>query len=226
MFNSNFSSSINKKDLDAVKKKFYVKHMVCLRDQLVLKSVLDKQGVKCNISAHGAIECLEDITKDRIYELKMGLKNAGLILLDEVESMLIDRIINTIVEMVHYTDSLPKLDFIDVSSEHVVSDTGSVLKIFSDVKGMSILQFFVIQKIERAKELVLYEDMTPDEIAEVLNYKNKDEFIAQFKKITGLTPAYFKRMKEERTKIAGKYLNRSQSDSASTTGASSSSVNI
>lgn len=218
MYKSNSKSSNNKTNLDAVRKKFYVKYMVCLRDQLILKSILNEQGVKCNISPNGAIECFDDITEVQINELKKRMRKSGLILLNEKESMLIDRIINTIVEIVHYSDSLPKLDFMDIISEHIVSDNESVLKIFSDVKGMSVLQFIVTQKIERAKELMLYEDMPYDDIAELLNYKNRDYLIAQFKKTTGLTPAYFKRLREERTKIAETYIHEHRHDS---TGASS-----
>ena len=195
--------------------------MVCLRDQLFLKSVLNEQGVKCNISAHGAVECFEDITEVEINELKVGLSKSGLVLLDEKESMLIDRIINTIVEIVHYTDSLPKMDFMDLISNHIVSGDDSVLKIFSDVKGMSILQFIIVQKIERAKELMLYDDMTLEEIAELLNYKKKGYLVAQFKKTTGLNPDYFKQMKKERAKIVEQYINPPRSDSESAAGTSS-----
>lgn len=209
----NSDSSI---DLEPTRSKLYVKYMVCLRDKQALKSELDEQGLKCRISVHGAIEFLEDITEDRFYELKRGLSKSGLILLEEKESMLIDRIIQTIIEVIHYSDKLPKLNFNDLISKYAISGEESILKIFSDVKGMSILQFIVIQKIERAKELMLYEDKSLEEIAEILNYKNRDFLVAQFKKITGLTPSYFKRLKEQRMRIAEEY--NSSYSSASETG--------
>jgi AraC-like DNA-binding protein len=185
---------------------------------LKVQSVLNKQGLNYRISVHGAIEFLGEITKDQYYEIKAGLSKSGLILLDEKESMLIDRIINTIIEVIHYTDTLPKVNFRDIISKHAISGEEYILKIFSDVKGMSVIQFIIIQKIERAKELMLYEDMPLPEIAELLNYKNQDYLIAQFKKITGLTPLYFKRLKKERMKITEKYINSSHSGA---TGASS-----
>jgi AraC-like DNA-binding protein len=206
------STFSNNKDLGTVRKKLYVKYMVCLRDKLSVQSVLNEQGLNYRISVHGAIEFLEEITKVQYHEVKMGLSKSGLILLDEKESTLIDRIINTIVEIVHYSETLPKLNFSDIISRHVVSDDESILKIFSDVKGMSVLQFIIIQKIERAKEMMLYEDMPLPEIAEILHYKNQDYLIAQFKKITGLTPFYYKRLKKERMVIAEKYFNSSYSD--------------
>ncbi len=202
----NINSSNNHKDKEAFKK-LYVKYMVCLRDKMIVQSVLEKQELNYKFSVHDAIELYEEITKVQYHELKRGLSKSGLILIDEKESMLIDRIINTIIEVIHYTDALPKLNFTDIISEHAGSKSESLLKIFSDVKGMSILQFIVIQKIERAKELLLYDDMPLLEIAEILHYKNEHYMLAQFKKVTGLSPTYFKRLKNERMKIAEQRLN-------------------
>lgn len=215
MFGSTLNSD-NNKDLESISTKLYIKYMVCLRDKLTLKSILDEHGLKCRISVHGAIECLEDITEGQFHELRVSLAKSGLILLDEKESMLIDRIINTIIEVVHYTDTLPKLSFKDIINKQIISGDESILKIFSDVKGMSVLQFIVSQKIERAKELLLYEDVSLKEIADILNYKNENYLIAQFKKITGLTPSYFIRLKKERKKIAGEFINSSYSSAAET----------
>lgn len=204
-------SGSNNNGIEDIHTKLYVKYMVCLRDKLNVQSVLNKQGLNYRISVHAAVEFLEEITKIQQSEIKRDLSKSGLILLDEKESMLIDRIINTIIEVVHYSDSLPKLNFRDIISKQLVSDEDAILKIFSDVTGMSVMQFIVIQKIERAKELMLYEDMPLPEIAELLNYKNQDLLIAQFKKITGLTPSFFITLKKERFKIAEKYIHSSRS---------------
>jgi AraC-like DNA-binding protein len=206
MTDSKLNSSNNHKDKKAVKK-LYVKYMVCLRDKMLVQSVLEKQELNYKFSIHGAIELYEEVTNVQYQELKMGLLKSGLKLIDEKESMLIDRIINTIIEVIHYTDALPKLNFTDIISEIAGSTSDSILKIFSDVKGMSVLQFIVIQKIERAKELMLYDDMPLSEIAEILNYKNEHYMFAQFMNVTGLSPAYFKRLKNERMKIAEQRVN-------------------
>ncbi|REL32885.1 AraC family transcriptional regulator [Rhodohalobacter sp. SW132] len=215
MFGSTLNSN-NTKDSESNRPKLYVKYMVCLRDKLALKSVLTEQDLTCSISVHGAIECLEEISEERFQNLKTSLAKSGLILLDEKDSMLIDRIIQTIVEVIHYSDTLPKLNFRDLISKQTVSGNESILKIFSDVKGMSVLQFIILQKIERAKELMLYEDKTLEEIAEILNYKNKDYLVAQFKKTTGLTPHYFERLKKERLEISEDYIKSPNSDAART----------
>jgi len=195
------SKSGNNSGSENVRKKLYVKFMVCLRDKIVVQSELDRLGLKYRISVQGAIEFLEVITKIQYYELKKSLSKSGLILLDEQESMLIDRIINTIVEVIHYTDKLPKISFSEIINEQTGLRDESILKIFSDVKGMSVMQFIIIQKIERAKELLLYENRSLSEIADILNYKNQDYLVAQFKKLTGLTPAFFIELKNERSKI-------------------------
>jgi len=202
----NYSNSINK-DLETYSSKRYVKYMICLRDKLFLQSKLNKQGINYRMTVHGAIEFLEEISYEKYHQLETELSKAGFILLDEKDSMLIDRIINMILEVIHYSETLPKLKFREIINNHGKLGEGSILKIFSDVKGMSVLQFIVIQKIERAKELMLYEDMPLSEIAELLNYKNQDHLIAQFKKTTGLTPSYYKRLKMERTKITEEFVN-------------------
>lgn len=214
MIDSNNKDNRNKKFSETSEKKIYVKYVVCLRDKIVLQSELEKMGFHYEISVHGAIRFLEKYTKVQYQELKRNLSKKGLILLDEKESELIDRIINTIVEVIHYSESLPNLNFHDIVNKHVISGEESLLKIFSDVKGMSILQFIVIQKIERAKELLLYEDISLKEIAEILNYKNKDYLAAQFKKTTGLTPRYFERLKKERMAVVEKHTAELNSKSA------------
>lgn len=184
--------------MEVLSKKLYVKYMVSLRCKLIVKEELKNLSINYSISVHGAIIFLEAITDYRLNELNQNLQISGLVLLDGPNSLLIDKIINTIIEVVHYSDELPKVDFADAISEKFATDNGSILKIFSDVKGMSIMQYIIIQKIERIKELLIYEDFTLEEIAEKLYYKNKNLLIAQFKKYTGLTPAYFRKFKKER----------------------------
>ena len=194
----------HKKDRDAVRKKLYVKYMLCSRDKLLVKSILNTQKLDYRISVHGAIELYDEVTQVQVDKLGSKLSKSCMVLLDEKESMLIDRIINTIIEVIHYSDTLPKLTFKDFVNELSVSGNESILKIFSNVKGMSVLQFIVIQKIERAKEMLLYEDIPIQEIADLLNYKSEDLLKAQFKKTTGLELLYFKQLKKERMKIAEK----------------------
>lgn len=202
MSDSTNNKNQNHKYSETSGKKLFVKYMVCLRDKIVLQSELDRLGFKYDITVHGAVHFLNEFAIDQHQELRKRLSKFGLDLLDEHDSMLINRIIQTIVQVIHYSDALPKLKFSDLISDYAGEETDSILKIFSDVKGMSVLQFIIIQKIERAKEMLLYEDMPLSEIAELLNYKNQHYLAAQMKKVTGLTPLDFKRLKKERLKIA------------------------
>ncbi len=189
--------------LDATGERYYVKFMVSLRCKMTVKSEMENLGLAFKFSPHGALVFQEDISQAQHDLLKKNLlKKSCLVLLNKTESMVIDKIINTIIEVVHYSDTLPKLNFKDLINKYAIGGGESLLKIFSDVTGMSVLQFIVKQKIERTKELLLYEDMTLSEIADSLNYKNKHYLVAQFKKVTGLHPSYFKRLKKERMKVA------------------------
>lgn len=170
---------------------------------MILKEELGKAGLKYAISPHGAIEFFEGTTKAQIEELNRNLKKSGLELLAPSESMLVDRIINTVIEVIHYSDELPDLSFEDIIGKSLGMGRESILKIFSDVKGISIMQFIILQKIERVKELLLYEDLSLAEISEKLRYKNEHYLIAQFKKYTGLSPSYFRQLGSERMSVAG-----------------------
>lgn len=187
--------------------KLYVKYKVSLRCKVIVKSELDALHLNYKISEHEALVFADGLRDDQHAQLHNNLKKHGMVLLSRSESLLVDNIITTILEVIHYPDSLPKLTFKDLINKHTVSGEESVLKIFSDVKGMSVVQFLVIQKIERAKELLLYEDMLLSDIAKMLNYKNENYLSAQIKKITGLTPLDFKRLKKERLEVAAQTVN-------------------
>lgn len=181
--------------------KRYVKYVVSLRCKMILKEELQKSGLKYRISPHGAVEILEEVMPHELIELNNKLQKLGLELLDETDSLLIDRIINTVIEVIHYSDDLPNLSYEDIIGNSLGSENESILKIFSDVKGISIMHFIVLQKIERIKELLLYDDLSVAEISKKLRYKNESYLIAQFKKFTGLSPTFFKKMKDERMNV-------------------------
>ena len=176
--------------------RLYLRYMVSSRCKNVVKDQLKKLNIKYSFSIHGAIIFLELVTDYRLNELKQNLKQYGIILLSESESLLIDKIINTVIEVVHNSEELPKTKFADLLSYK----NENILRIFSDVKGMSVLQYIVFQKIEKAKELLVYENFSLLEISEKLNYKNERLFISQFEKLTGLSPDYFIEIKNKREK--------------------------
>jgi AraC-like DNA-binding protein len=186
----------------SVKTKLYVRYRVSLRCKAIVESELKKLKIRHSIQPYGAIEFHYNVSQIQLAKLRTNLQRNGLDLLDVGESLLIERIINTIIEVIHQFDELPKLTYSEIIAQNLGETNDSVLKIFSEVVGMSVIQFIILQKIERIKELLLYDDMPLDEIADLLQYKSEQHLVAQFKKFTGLTPDYFKKLKKERMAIA------------------------
>jgi YesN/AraC family two-component response regulator len=179
----------------------YIRYMASLRCKLAAKSEMEKLGIKHSISVHGAIQFTNEFTQEQFDLLDRNLRKHGMILLDEHHSVIIDKIINQVIEVIHYSDELPGYRYNEIINENIGDQDMSVLKIFSDVKGITILHFIILQKVERIKEMLLYEDVSLSEIAEKLRYKNERFLFAQFKKYTGLTPEYFKELKKQRESI-------------------------
>ena len=178
----------------------YIKYMVSLRCKMLVKSELTKLGLHYVIVDLGTIEILEDINPDVFNQLKTNLARFGLELLDDKKSILIDKIKNVIIEMVHYTDELPKVNYSDYISEKLHLDYTYLSNIFSEVKGITIQHFIILHKIERVKELLLYNEMNLTEISYIMNYSSVAHLSNQFKKVTGLSPSYFKLMGKHRNK--------------------------
>ena len=141
---------------------------------------------------------MEDITSEQREQLKINLQKSGLELLDDKRSILIERIKNVIVEMIHYSDEVPKVNYSDFISEKLGYDYTYLANIFSQVKGITIQQFIILNKIERVKELLLYDELSLTEISYRLHYSSVAHLSNQFKKITGLTPTYYKGIANKR----------------------------
>lgn len=174
--------------------------MVSLRCKMVVQSELDKMGIKHAIVELGTVKILDDITPSQRMELKAALLKSGLELLDNKKNILIERIKNVIIEMVHYEDELPEVNYSDYISEKLGYDYTYLANIFSEVKGVTIQHFIILHKIERVKELLLYDELNITEIAYKMNYSSTAHLSNQFKKITGLTPSYYKKLKKKRKK--------------------------
>jgi AraC-like DNA-binding protein len=172
--------------------------MVSLRCKMLVKEELKKIGLSYVTVDLGVVEILEDITSEQHDLFKARLSVSGLELLDDKKSILIEKIKNVIVEMIHYSESLPKLNYSDYISQKLNYDYTYLSNIFSEVKGITIQQFIIIHKIERVKELLLYDELNLTEIAEKLNYSSVAHLSNQFKKITGLSPSYYKLLRQKR----------------------------
>lgn len=174
--------------------------MVSTRCKMVVKDVLKNLGLHFMVVDLGEVEIMEDIDEETRNSLKKGLIVSGLELMDDKKAMLIEKINNVITEMIHYSDEAPKMNYSDYISDKLKYDYTYLSNLFSEVKGITIQQFIIIHKIERAKELLLYDEMNLTEISYKLHYSSVAHLSNQFKKVTGLSPSQFKNLKDKRRK--------------------------
>lgn len=174
--------------------------MVSLRCKMVVHEELNNLGIKHAVVDLGIVEVMNDMTKQQREILKENLLKYGLELLDDKKSILIEKIKNVITEMIHYSDELPKENFSDYISEKLGYDYTYLANTFSEVKGITIQHFIIVNKIEKVKELLLYDELNLTEISYKLNYSSVAHLSNQFKKITGLSPSFYKQLKQKRTR--------------------------
>jgi len=165
---------------------------------MLVMEELKKIGLNYVFVDLGVVEIPINITLDQRNQLKKNLLKSGLELLDDKRSIIIEKIKNIIVEMIHYSDELPKVNYSDYISEKLGYDYTYLANMFSEVKGITIQQFIIIHKIERVKELLIYDELTLTEISHRLHYSSVAHLSNQFKKNTGLTPTYYKQLKNKR----------------------------
>lgn len=165
---------------------------------MAVKEELKKQGLHFIVVDLGEVDIMENISNEQREQLKIGLLQSGLELMDDKRAVLIEKIQNVIIEMVHHSDELPKINYSDYISEKLNHDYTYLSNIFSEVKSITIQQFIIIHKIERAKELMLYDELNLTEISYKLHYSSVAHLSNQFKKVTGLTPSHFKQLKDKR----------------------------
>lgn len=178
--------------------KLFIKYMVSARCITAVKEELRKLGLHFIVVDLGEIDIMENITEQQREQLKRGLTNSGLELMDDKRAVLIEKIIKVIIEMIHHSDEIIKINFSEYLSEKLNHDYTYLSNIFSDVKGITIQQFIIIHKVERIKELLLYDELNLTEISYKLNYSSVAHLSNQFKKVTGLSPSHFKQLKDRR----------------------------
>ena len=172
--------------------------MVCIRCKMVVKDELTKLGLHYNTVELGEADIMENISADQHDQIKTALLKSGLELMDDKKSVLIQKIKNVIVELVHYSDEPLTIKFSEYLSQKLQHDYTYLANLFSEVQGTTIEKFFIAHKIERVKELLVYNELNLTEIAYQMHYSSVAHLSAQFKKVTGLTPSYFKQLKEKR----------------------------
>lgn len=172
--------------------------MVSNRCIVAVKEELKKLGLHFIVVDLGEVDIMEDITTEQREQLKSALLSLGFELMDDKKAILIERIKNTIIEMVHHSDEIVKTNFSDYLSEKLNHDYTYLANLFSEVQGTTIEQFVISHKVERIKELIIYDELNITEIAWKMNYSSVAHLSNQFKKVTGLTPSHFKQLRDKR----------------------------
>ena len=178
--------------------KLYIKYMVSNRCKMAVKEELKKLGLHFIVVDLGEVEIMETITSEQREKLKLSLIDSGLELMDDKRAVLIEKIKNTIIDMVHHSDEMIKTNFSDYLSEKLNHDYTYLANLFSEVQGSTIEHFIINHKIEPIKELIIYDELNITEIAWKMNYSSVAHLSNQFKKVTGLSPSHFKQLKDKR----------------------------
>jgi AraC-like DNA-binding protein len=165
---------------------------------MVVKSELERLGLQHTVIELGEAEINGDISDDKKAKLDAALKKQGLELMDDKKSMLIEKIKTVIIELIHYSDFPLKINLSDYLTSRINYDYTYLANLFSEVQGTTIEHFFIYHKIERVKELLVYDELNLKEIAYKLHYSSVAHLSNQFKKVTGLTPSHFKQLKHKR----------------------------
>lgn len=178
--------------------KLYLKYMVSIRCKMLVKSELEKLGLHFRTVELGEAEIEEDITPSQWTELHQALKKSGIELMDDKKSILIERIKKVVVELVHYSEEPLTINFSDYLSQKLSHNYTYLANLFSESQGITIEHFLIVHKIERVKELIIYNELNITEIAYKMHYSSTAHLSNQFKKITGLTPTFFKALRDKK----------------------------
>ncbi len=178
--------------------KLYIKYMVSDRCKVAVRDTLKNLGLHFVMVNLGVVEIMENITPEKRALLQLGLSKAGLELMEDKKAILIEKIKNAIIQMVHHTDEIIKVNFSDYLSEKLNHNYTYLANLFSEVQGITIEHFIISHKIERIKELIIYDELNITEIAWKMGYSSVAHLSGQFKKSTGLSPSHFKQLKVKR----------------------------
>ena len=165
---------------------------------MAVKAALKELGLHFIVVDLGEVEIMETLSQEQRSQLSVSLHSSGLELMDDKRAILIEKIKNAIVEMVHHANESVKVNFSEFLSKKLSHDYTYLANLFSEVQGTTIEQFIISHKVERIKELIIYDELNISEIAWKLNYSSVAHLSNQFKKVTGLSPSHFKQLKVKR----------------------------
>jgi AraC family transcriptional regulator len=184
----------------------YIKNMVCERCIMAVRRELEAAGIPYQSIQLGEIELPDKLSKEVMKELSENLQLAGFEILDDKRSRIVEKIKNTIVSLIHHNENDLNLKLSALLQEKLEMDYHYLTTLFSSVEGITIEKYTILQRIEKAKELLMYDELSLSQIADQMGYSSVQHLSQQFKKVTGLTPSHFKNLKENKRKPLDKLL--------------------
>ena len=178
--------------------KLFVKNMVCGRCIMMVRTELEKSGFEPVSVELGEVELADHISSEEKEDLNERLESLGFVIIDDKKTRTIENIKTAVIEYIHHTAAPRKLSFSEYFSERIPHDYSYLSKLFSEVQGVTLEQYVITQKIEKVKELLVYDELSLSQIALQLNYSSVSHLSKQFKKITGFTPTHFRQVKENK----------------------------
>ncbi len=178
--------------------KLYIKYMVSIRCKMAVKGLLDALGIPYGLVDLGEVTTKSDLSQEQIQAIGRELKKMELELMDDKKSVLIENLKKVVIEMVHFEVDYPKIKHSDYISQKLKHNYTYLADFFSESMGMTIEHFIISHKIEKVKELLLYDELSLTEISYRLQYSSVAHLSTQFKKVTGLTPTFFKKLKHKK----------------------------
>jgi AraC-like DNA-binding protein len=180
--------------------KIYIKNMVCNRCKMVVKSELEQLGLQPLTVELGEVELKEDLTNEEKDRVNTRFLELGFELIDDKKSRLIERVKNLVVELVHHSEEQLNMNVSDYLMQYIPMEYNYLSNLFSEVEGTTIEKFYIAQRLERVKELLVYDELSLSEIADQMGYSSVAYLSTQFKKVVGLTPSHFKSIKASKRK--------------------------
>ncbi len=180
--------------------KYAIRNMVCNRCIMVVTSLFEKHGVTLLHLELGEATTKNEISSGKLDALKSDLKQVGFEVIDDKKTQVIEKIKNVVIELVHHSDEELKVNLSDYLSKKLGYDYNYLSNLFSETESTTIEKYFISQRIEKVKELLVYDELSLSEIADKLNYSSVAYLSSQFKKVTGLTPSFFKSLKDNKRK--------------------------
>jgi len=172
--------------------------MVSIRCKMLVRSELEKLGLHIRTVELGEADIEEDISQTMWEELHQRLKKSGIELMDDKKSILIEKIKKVVIELVHYSEEPLTINFSEYLSQKLSHNYTYLANLFSESQGITIEHFLIVHRIERVKELLIYDELNISEIAYKMHYSSTAHLSNQFKKITGLTPSFFKGLRDKK----------------------------